>query len=115
MLQIHFRDYPRNTLLAWDGTQSLIQAFLNSIKEAAVICAGNAAAVLQMSQQAQQELWNSVETPNLSAYQRVAGSLNLTPKAKGNKPASIPVRLYFRQSTSGKSSYAGVCKRIGFV
>lgn len=101
--QIHFRDYPKDTLLAWDGSQPLLSAFLNSLKEAAVICAGQAAAILQMSQQAQHDLWQSVETPNLTAYQRVANSLNLTPRRKGDKLPNIPLRLYLQSSSSGES------------
>lgn len=107
-MQIHFRDYPRDTLLPWDSSQALIQAFLNSLKEAAVICSGSAASILQMSQQAQQDLWKSVEVPNLSAYKRVAGSLNLTPRAKGDKPPNLPLRLYVQHNSSGKQQSAFV-------
>ena len=100
--QIHFRDFPKEALLAWDGSQPLLSAFLNSLKEAAVICAGQAAAILQMSQQAQHDLWQSVETPNLTAYHRVVKSLNLTPRSKGDKLPNIPLRLYLQSSSSGK-------------
>lgn len=106
---IHFRDFPSDTLPVWEGDQPLLQAFLNSLKEAAVICAGSAAAVLQMSQQSQQNLWSSVQAADLTAYQRVASSLHLTPKARGARSANVPVRLHFR-NTSGDymSSYEGI-------
>ena len=102
MLQIHFRDFPSDTLLSWEGSQPLLQAYLNSLKEAAVICSGNAASILQMSQQSQQNLWQSVETADLASFQRVASSLQLTPKARGSRSASVPVRLLFQRSASGK-------------
>ena len=79
----------------------MIQAFLNSLKEAAVICAGNAASVLQMSQQAQQHLSKSVEKPDVTAYQRIAQSLTLAPRARGERPPCIPVRLYVQRSSGG--------------
>ena len=100
-LQIHFRDFPSSTLAAWQGVQPVLQAFLNSLKEAAVICAGTAASVLQMSQQSQQNLWKSVEEADLAAYQRVASSLQLTPKARGSRSANIPVRLHLRNASGG--------------
>ncbi len=102
--QIHFRDFPSDTLLAWEGSHSTLQTYLNSLKEAAVICSGNAAAILQMSQQSQQNLWTSVEAADLSAYQRVASSLQLSPKAKGSRPAMIPVRLHIQRSSGGECS-----------
>ncbi len=102
LLQIHFRDFPSDTLLSWEGSHSLLQTYLNSLKEAAVICSGNAAAILQMSQQSQQNLWTSVESADLSAYQRVASSLQLAPKAKGSRPAMIPVRLHIQRSAGGE-------------
>lgn len=101
VLQIHFRDFPEDTLAVWEGAQPLLQAFLNSLKEAAVICAGSAAAVLQMSQQSQQNLWSSVEAADLTAYQHVASSLHLTPKARGTRPAKVPIRLLFRNTSGG--------------
>ena len=100
-MQIHFRDFPQDALAVWDGAQPLLQAFLNSLKEAAVICAGSAAAVLQMSQQSQQNLWSSVVAADLTAYQRVASSLHLAPKARGNRSANVPVRLLFRNTSGG--------------
>lgn len=100
-MQIHFRDFPQDALAVWDGAQPLLQAFLNSLKEAAVICAGSAAAVLQMSQQSQQNLWSSVEAADLTAYQRVASSLHLSPKVRGNRSANVPVRLLFRNTSGG--------------
>lgn len=106
---IHFRDFPSDTLLAWEGSHSTLQTYLNSLKEAAVICSGNAAAILQMSQQSQQNLWTSVEAADLSAYQRVASSLQLSPKAKGSRPAMIPVRLHIQRSSGDyMSSYESV-------
>ena len=99
---MHFRDFPADTLLSWEGSQSLLQAYLNSLKEAAVICSGNAASILQMSQQAQQDLWRSVEAADLPAYQRVASSLQLTPKTRGSRSAMIPVRLHVQTSHSGE-------------
>ena len=104
LVQIHFRDFPSDTLLAWEGSHSLLQTYLNSLKEAAVICSGNAAAILQMSQQSQQSLWTSVEAADLNAYQRVASSLQLSPKAKGSRPAMIPVRLHIQRSSGGECS-----------
>lgn len=105
LVQIHFRDFPSDTLLAWEGSHSLLQTYLNSLKEAAVICSGNAAAILQMSQQSQQNLWTSVEAADLNAYQRVASSLQLSPKAKGSRPAMIPVRLHIQRSSGGECSF----------
>ena len=102
LLQIHFRDFPSDSLAAWSGAQPLLQAYLNSLKEAAVICAGTAATVLQMSQQSQQNLWTSVATADLAAYQRVASSLQLTPKARGSRPANVPVRLHLRNISGGE-------------
>jgi len=102
LLQIHFRDFPSDTLLTWEGSHSLLQTYLNSLKEAAVICSGNAAAILQMSQQSQQNLWTSVEAADLSAYQRVASSLQISPKAKGSRPAMVPVRLHIQRSSGGE-------------
>ncbi len=102
LLQIHFRDFPSDTLLAWEGSQSLLQAYLNSLKEAAVICSGNAAAILQMTQQSQQSLWTSVEAADLPAYQRVVSSLQLTPKARGSRSATVPVRLQLRNGSGGE-------------
>ena len=109
LLQIHFRDFPSDTLLAWEGSHSLLQTYLNSLKEAAVICSGNAAAILQMSQQSQQNLWTSVEAADLSAYQRVASSLQLSPKAKGSRPAMIPVRLHIQRSSGGECGRTAMC------
>ena len=114
-MQIHFRNYPSSTLLAWHGSQSLLQAFLNSLKEAAVICAGNAAPVLQMSQQAQQDLWKSVESSDLASYQRIAQSLAVTPKARGDKPPGIPVRLYVQHNSGGESQTYCVQLCVAFV
>ena len=101
MLQVHFRDFPTKTLLAWEGSQPLLQAYLNSLKEAAVICSGNAAAILQMSQQSQKSLWNSVESADVVGFQKVSSSLQLTPRARGNKPASVPVRLHVQRESGG--------------
>lgn len=100
-MQVHFRDFPSNTLAAWQGAQPVLQAYLNSLKEAAVICAGTAASVLQMSQQSQQNLWKSVEEADLAAYERVARSLQLTPRAKGTRSANVPIRLHVRKTSGG--------------
>eukprot|EP00891_Asterochloris_glomerata_P006419 jgi/Astpho2/6419/Aster-x0280 len=92
--EVHFTSYPASTLLAWSGLQSSLDAYLNSLKEAAVIARGNAAAVMNMSDGAQKDLWRSIQQSDLPAFERVAASLQVEPAGRGSRQACLPLRVY---------------------
>ena len=105
-LQVHFTSYPASTLLAWSGLQSSLDAYLNSLKEAAVIARGNAAAIMNMSDGAQQDLWRSIQQSDLAKFERVAASLQVEPANRGSRQACLPLRVYAQTRSEGE---AGSC------
>ena len=106
VLQVHFTSYPASTLLAWNGLQSSLDAYLNSLKEAAVIARGNAAAVMNMSDGAQQDLWRSIQQSDLQKFERVAASLQVEPAVRGGRQACLPLRVYAQSRSEGEG---GAC------
>ncbi|XVE77475.1 hypothetical protein DITRI_Ditri13aG0065700 [Diplodiscus trichospermus] len=114
-ITVHFRGYPGNVLTPCEGEDSVKWSFVNSLKEAAYIINGNCKNVMNMSQSDQLELWHSVMSGNLEAYQRVSSKLKLaiiedeyatlcstksqqgfgeTDLAGQVKTGRVPVRLY---------------------
>lgn len=100
-LTVHFRSFPSDTLLRWDGDVTLRAAFFNSLKEAAYICQGSARSVMDMALQAQNDLWSAVTAGDAEQYASVSSSLNMVPKARGDRRPSVPLRLYVRHSHGG--------------
>lgn len=76
-LTVHFRGYPGNILIPYEGEDSLKWNFINALKEAAYIINGNCKMVMNMSQSDQLELWRSVLNGNMEAYFRVSSKLKL--------------------------------------
>ncbi|XVF80781.1 hypothetical protein PTKIN_Ptkin15bG0102800 [Pterospermum kingtungense] len=76
-ITVHFRGYPGNVLIPCEGEDSVKWSFINSLKEAAYIINGNCKNVMNMSQSDQLELWSSVMSGNLEAYQRVSSKLKI--------------------------------------
>lgn len=114
-LTVHFRGYPGNILVPYEGEDSVKWSFINSLKEAAYIINGNCKNVMNMSQTDQSELWHSVLNGNLDAYVRISSmlkfgtvgdeySLNVIADSQQSisgtditgpvKAGRIPVRLY---------------------
>ncbi|PRQ35483.1 hypothetical protein RchiOBHm_Chr5g0080521 [Rosa chinensis] len=112
-LTVHFRGYPGNILIPYEGEDSIKWSFINSFKEAAYIINGNCKNVMNMCQPDQVELWRSVLNGNLEAYLRVSSKLKLgafgemnssSPRSRSSmgeidvsgqvKQGRVPVRLY---------------------
>lgn len=114
-ITVHFRGYPGNVLIPCEGEDSVKWSFINSLKEAAYIINGNCKNVMNMSQSDQVELWHSIMSGNLEAYQRVSSKLKFatveddytglcssksqqgfgeTDLAVQVKTGRVPVRLY---------------------
>ncbi|CAL8471512.1 g11054 [Coccomyxa elongata] len=100
-LTVHFRSFPSDTLLRWDGDITLRAAFFNSLKEAAYICQGSARSVMDMALQAQNDLWSAVTAGDAEQYASISSSLNMSPKARGERRPSVPLRLYVRHTHGG--------------
>ncbi|KAJ8768703.1 hypothetical protein K2173_023607 [Erythroxylum novogranatense] len=76
-LTVHFRGYPNNLLMPYEGEDSVKWNFINSLKEADYIINGNCKNVMHMSQSDQLELWRSVMNGSLEAYLRASSKLRL--------------------------------------
>ncbi|KAI4340741.1 hypothetical protein MLD38_025550 [Melastoma candidum] len=113
-LTVHFRGYPANLLLPWEGEDSIKWSFINDLKEAAYIINGNCKSVMNMSQADQHDLWHSVLNGDLETYLLVSTKLRLgmeeghtvnldsmSRKQENEisgqvKSGKIPIRLYVR-------------------
>ena len=115
-------------LVPFDGPLSLRASYLNSLKvldsriddhqsstttskEAAFICRGSAARVMEMGTVAQEQLWGAVQggAPDMRALCEVVDSLQLAPIARGGRQATVPLRVYINARPQGAfPSYAGM-------
>ncbi|XP_071701773.1 autophagy protein 5-like isoform X2 [Rutidosis leptorrhynchoides] len=119
-LTVHYRGYPGNVLIPWDGEDSVKWSYINSLKEAAYIIHGSSKNVMNMSHPDQVDLWGSVMDGKLETYNHISSklklgvvsdefsekikpspskahhSLNDTEANAALKTSRIPVRLYLR-------------------
>lgn len=96
-LIIHFSQPPHSLIpLSADG-RVLHDAFINSVKEADHLRNGTAKAIMSLSQADSATLWRSVETQDLTEFQRVNDKL-LNP-ASGAPLRRVPIRVYLPSAT----------------
>mmetsp|Transcript_19458 Transcript_19458/g.58800 ORF Transcript_19458/g.58800 Transcript_19458/m.58800 type:complete len:278 (-) Transcript_19458:227-1060(-) len=88
-LTVHYRACPADVVLPW--TIAVWRStFINSLKEAAVILAGGAGRVLQMTSATQSQLWDGAQGGDMRAVAAVATQLGLPPTGGVTR---LPVRV----------------------
>lgn len=60
-LTLHYKEYPKTYLLAYEGLDTLRSYWLNQLKEADCMRSGNAKAVMSLSTEDTNKLWESVK------------------------------------------------------
>eukprot|EP00884_Botryococcus_braunii_P011974 jgi/Botrbrau1/20778/Bobra.0156s0010.1 len=107
-LTVHYRAFPES-LLEWEGPKAMRAAYLNSLKEAAVIALGSCSPVMQMAQGTEDDLWEAVQRADVARWREVMEGLGLLAGRPASDKKFIPFRLLLRRGGRGYlTSYEGV-------
>lgn len=88
-LTVHYRACPVQSILSWSS--QLAQAtFLNTLKEAAIICTGSANRVMNMTSFAQQDLQEAIRACDFKKLSGISEQLGFGATAPGMR---LPVRV----------------------
>ncbi|KAH7430345.1 hypothetical protein KP509_09G094700 [Ceratopteris richardii] len=80
-LMVHFRGFP-SELIPFEGEETIIRSFINSLKEASYVIHGSTKHVMNLSQMEQAELWRSVVEGDIESYERAC--IKLAPSVSTN-------------------------------
>lgn len=71
MLQIHFRAFPADTLIPYQGVKSLRISFISSLKEATALLLGSSQPIMTMAKESEERLWRSICEGDFERYWEV--------------------------------------------
>lgn len=93
-LTVHYRACPTDVVLPC--TQDMWRSnFINSVKEAAVICSGSASRILQMASATQAKLYRSAEAGDMAALSEMSPQLGLPLTSSAQR---LPIRVVVHSS-----------------
>lgn len=97
-LTIHYTGFPVESLFQIDSEgKVLLDAYINSVKEADFIRNGTAKTVMSLSKSDSSALWQSVETHDLILYNSINNKLLNPP---GSAIRHIPIKVYLPTTSS---------------
>lgn len=68
MLQIHFRAFPSDVLIPYQGIKSLRISYISSLKEATALLLGSSQTIMNMSKESEERLWRSICESDFERY-----------------------------------------------
>ncbi|KAF2725488.1 autophagy protein 5 [Polychaeton citri CBS 116435] len=105
-LTVHFTDYPHEQLVQLDPDgRTMLDAFINSVKEADFIRNGTARAVMSLSKDDSDSLWDAVKTHNMTRYTQINSKLLSPP---GVTIKHVPFKIYLPTSSDPSSTPATI-------
>lgn len=101
-LTIHYSEFPADQLIQLDKDNAvLLDAYINSVKEADYIRNGTARAVMSLSKEDADTLWRSVASLNMDLFNTIQSKL-LNPAGIAVK--HIPVKIYLPTAASSTTT-----------
>lgn len=101
-LTIHYTDFPADQLFQLDAEgRVLLDAYINSVKEADFIRNGTAKAVMSLSKSDSSSLWKAVEEHDLPLFNTVNNKLLNPP---GSMLRHVPIKAYLPTSSHAQAT-----------
>ncbi|CAN6607429.1 autophagy protein 5 [Trichomonascus vanleenenianus] len=91
-LELHHKNYPKDYILGYESIDSLRDYWLNQSKEACYLRDGNAKAIMNMSKDETDELWESVKAHRFATFWSITDR-RLLPNTATNL-RYVPVKVY---------------------